>query len=182
MQIIIAGVINGHVACKYVYLRIFRGSDRMHKRDTIAVASWVGIALGLWVLAWIISSAIPVFSNLLSLIVRQPSALRCYIFNLLLLLTDGPIRQLVHLRLPGYPVAVHEQGPIPVLAEENHAHCGESNYHCYCMCAGMLLQEYSLCRLATFTNFSQCGLGLWVSGKAIHDNPSNASFSCANNA
>lgn len=27
-----------------------------------------------------------------------------------------------------------------------------------------------------------CGMGLWVSGKAMHDNPSSASFSCANNA
>lgn len=80
MQIIIAGVINGHVACKYVYLRIFRGSDRMHKRDTIAVASWVGIALGLWILAWIISSAIPVFSNLLSLIVRHPFSIETRTF------------------------------------------------------------------------------------------------------
>lgn len=26
-----------------------------------------------------------------------------------------------------------------------------------------------------------CGLGLYVSGKAIHDNPSSASFSCASN-
>ncbi|KAJ5232501.1 Amino acid transporter transmembrane [Penicillium chermesinum] len=66
--IIIAGVINGHVAFKYVYVRIYRGTDRMHKRDWVAVGSWVGIALGLWVLAWVISSAIPVFSNLLSLI------------------------------------------------------------------------------------------------------------------
>lgn len=31
-------------------------------------------------------------------------------------------------------------------------------------------------------NGMQCGLGLYVSGKAIHDNPSSASFSCANNA
>lgn len=69
IQIIIAGVINGHVAFKYVYVRIFRGTDRMHKRDWVAVSSWIGIALGLWILAWIISAAIPVFSNLLSLIV-----------------------------------------------------------------------------------------------------------------
>lgn len=53
-----------------MYVRIFRGTDRMHKRDWVAVTSWIGIALGLWILAWIISSAIPVFSNLLSLIVR----------------------------------------------------------------------------------------------------------------
>lgn len=69
IQIIIAGVINGHVAFKYVYIRIFRGTDRMHKRDLVAVGTWIGIGLLLWIIAWIISSAIPVFSNLLSLIV-----------------------------------------------------------------------------------------------------------------
>jgi len=68
-QIIIAGVINGHVAFKYVYIRIFRGTDRMHKRDLVAVGTWIGIGLILWIVAWIIASAIPVFSNLLSLIV-----------------------------------------------------------------------------------------------------------------
>lgn len=69
IQIIIAGVINGHVAFKYVYIRIFRGTDRMHKRDLVAVGTWIGIGLLLWIIAWIIASAIPVFSNLLSLIV-----------------------------------------------------------------------------------------------------------------
>jgi uncharacterized membrane protein len=34
-------VINGHVAFKYVYLRIFQGTDRMHKRDWIATGSWM---------------------------------------------------------------------------------------------------------------------------------------------
>lgn len=66
--IIIAGVINGHIAFKYVYTRVFRGTDRIHKRDWVAVSSWVGIGLVLWVIAWIIAEAIPVFSNLLSLI------------------------------------------------------------------------------------------------------------------
>lgn len=42
----------------------------MHKRDLIAIGSWIGVALSLWVIAWIISAAIPVFSNLLSLMVR----------------------------------------------------------------------------------------------------------------
>lgn len=41
----------------------------MHKRDLMAVGSWIGIAVALWVIAWIISTAIPVFSNLLSLMV-----------------------------------------------------------------------------------------------------------------
>lgn len=68
-QIIIAGVINGHIACKSIYTRVFAGTDRMHKRDMMAVGSWIGIALGLWIVAWIIAEAIPVFSNLLSLMV-----------------------------------------------------------------------------------------------------------------
>lgn len=68
-QIIIAGVINAHIACKSIYTRVFAGTDRMHKRDMMAVGSWIGIALSLWVVAWIIAEAIPVFSNLLSLMV-----------------------------------------------------------------------------------------------------------------
>lgn len=67
-KIITAGVVNGHVACKYVYVRIFRNSDRMHSRDLIATGSWVAIGFVVWILAWIIAEAIPVFDNLLSLI------------------------------------------------------------------------------------------------------------------
>lgn len=68
-QIVIAGVINGHVACKYIYVRVFRGTDHMQKRSLLSLGSWVAIALVLWVIAWIIAEAIPVFNNLLSLIV-----------------------------------------------------------------------------------------------------------------
>lgn len=64
----IAGVVNGHVACKYVYVRLFRNSDRMHKRDWVATGSWIAIGAVVWLLAWIIAEAIPVFNNLLSLI------------------------------------------------------------------------------------------------------------------
>ncbi|KAJ5957812.1 Amino acid transporter transmembrane [Penicillium viridicatum] len=67
-KIVIAGVINGHVAAKSLYVRIFAGTDRMHKRDWVSMGSWVGIAFGLWVIAWVIAEAIPVFNNLLSLI------------------------------------------------------------------------------------------------------------------
>ncbi|KAL4749576.1 hypothetical protein BDW72DRAFT_213994 [Aspergillus terricola var. indicus] len=67
--ILIAGVIMGHIACKQIYIRVFAKTDRMHKRDLVAVGSWVAIALGVWVAAWIVASAIPVFNNLLSLIV-----------------------------------------------------------------------------------------------------------------
>ena len=50
---------------------MFRGSDVIHQRSLLAVGSWVGIAFALWVLAWVIAEAIPVFNNLLGLIVRS---------------------------------------------------------------------------------------------------------------
>ncbi|KKK19958.1 hypothetical protein P175DRAFT_09771 [Aspergillus ochraceoroseus IBT 24754] len=141
--IVIAGVIYGHVAFKFVYLRIFRGTDRMHKRDFVAVWSWVGIALALWVLAWIIAEAIPVFGNLLSLITALFASWFTY---------------------------------------------GLSGIFWLYMNWGLWWSSPKKIAL-TFLNFLAitvaavtCGLGLWVSGKALHDNPSSASFSCANNA
>ncbi|CRG83253.1 N amino acid transport system protein [Talaromyces islandicus] len=66
--ILIAGVINGHIAAKSIYLRIFAGTDRIHKRDWTAVLSWIGIMLLLWIIAWIIAESIPIFGDLLGLI------------------------------------------------------------------------------------------------------------------
>ncbi|CAG8172776.1 unnamed protein product [Penicillium salamii] len=66
--VLIAGVIAGHVACKNIYIRLFRGSSHLHKRSMISVGSWVGIALVLWIVAWVIAESIPSFNDLLSLI------------------------------------------------------------------------------------------------------------------
>ncbi|KAE8382015.1 transmembrane amino acid transporter protein-domain-containing protein [Aspergillus bertholletiae] len=66
--VVIAGVIYGHVACKYIYVRVFRGSDHMHQKSMLSVGTWVGIALALWLIAWVIAESIPVFNDLLSLI------------------------------------------------------------------------------------------------------------------
>lgn len=67
--VVIAGVVFGHVACKYIYVRIFRGSAHNHQNSFLAIGSWVAIALGVWVVAWVIAESIPVFNELLSLIV-----------------------------------------------------------------------------------------------------------------
>ena len=142
-QIIGAGVVNGHIGLKYIYVRMFRGTDRMHKRDMVAVGSWVGIALTCWVIAWIIADAIPVFSDLLSLI----SSLFASWFS-------------------------YGLGGVYWL----HINKG---------------QWFSSPRKITLTIVNvviiliggcMCGLGLYVSGKAIHDGASNNSFSCASNA
>ena len=62
------GVIYGHVAAKYIYVRLYRGTDRMSKRTWSSFGVWALIVLILWTVAWIIAEAIPVFNDLLSLI------------------------------------------------------------------------------------------------------------------
>lgn len=66
--ILVAGVINGHVAAKYIYVRLFRGTDRMSKKSWSSFGMWAIIVTVLWTLAWIIAEAIPVFNDLLGLI------------------------------------------------------------------------------------------------------------------
>ncbi|KAF4767480.1 hypothetical protein N7455_011364 [Penicillium solitum] len=141
--IIGAGVVNGHIGLKYIYVRLFRGTDRMHKRDLLAVGSWVGIALACWVIAWIIADAIPVFSDLLSLI----SSLFASWFSYGL----GGVYWL-HINKGKW-----FSSPRKIALTIANV--------CIIMIGGCM-----------------CGLGLYVSGKAIHDDASNNSFSCASNA
>ena len=65
--IVIAGVINGHVAAKFVYVRLFRGTDKMSKDTWGAFFRWALIVFVLWTAAWIMAEAIPVFNDLLGL-------------------------------------------------------------------------------------------------------------------
>ncbi|KAM3073697.1 hypothetical protein ACMFMF_006900 [Clarireedia jacksonii] len=67
--IIIAGVIFGHVASKYIFNRIFAQNPRhIHNRTLTATISWLGITLLLWVTAFIIALSIPFFNELLGLV------------------------------------------------------------------------------------------------------------------
>ncbi|EAW15188.1 neutral amino acid permease [Aspergillus clavatus NRRL 1] len=163
--IIIAGVINGHIAFKYVYVRIFAGTDRMHKRDWVAVSSWVAIALSLWIIAWVIAEAIPVFSNLLSLIVSHTTPLP-------LLLQPPP----TNILLP--KTALFASWFTYGLSGIFWLYLNRGRY--FSSPRKILLTLVNLFCIAICLIL--CGLGLYVSGKQIHDDPSSTSFSCANNA
>ncbi|KAJ5113272.1 Amino acid transporter transmembrane [Penicillium angulare] len=141
--IVIAGVINSHVAAKSIYIRVFAGTDRMHKRDWVAVSSWVGIAIAPWIVAWIIAMAIPVFSSMLTLITALFGSWFTFIFTGIFGLH---LNQNMWFSSPRKMLLTF----LNTLA----------------ICVGLIL----------------CGLGLYSAGKSIHDNPSDASFSCANNA
>ncbi|OJJ29838.1 hypothetical protein ASPWEDRAFT_79820, partial [Aspergillus wentii DTO 134E9] len=144
--ILIAGVIYGHVSCKYIYLRLWKGTDRIHKRDFVAVSSWLAIGLVLWTIAWIIAEAIPVFSNLLSLIVRSTALFGSWF-------TYG-LSAIFWLFMNKGVYFSSKRKIFLTLVN---------------------IGTVGLC-------LTLCGLGLYVSGKAIHDDSGSKSFSCANNA
>jgi hypothetical protein len=66
--IIIAGVVNGSVACKYIYIRMWKGTNVVHQKSFKSLGSWIGICATLWVVAWLLAEAIPNFNLLLGLI------------------------------------------------------------------------------------------------------------------
>lgn len=69
--IIIAGVLNAHVASTAVYRWAWkkRGSPMVYKeRSPRAWVSWIVIVITVWTLAWLIAEAIPTFKYLLGLV------------------------------------------------------------------------------------------------------------------
>ena len=67
--VIIAGVINGHIAVKCLYVKLFRNrdDDLIHQNTLRAWAYWVIICAICWIGAGLLASGIPVFENILSL-------------------------------------------------------------------------------------------------------------------
>lgn len=65
-QILVAGVINGHVAITMVF-KTFR-PHLMTSKSCKAIAYWVLFCLLLWLAAWMLAESIPHFDNLLGLV------------------------------------------------------------------------------------------------------------------
>jgi len=71
--IIIAGVINGHVCAKLIFMRLFTGkngekSRHMTTHSWTGWLTWIGICAAIWVAAFIIAEVIPFFNDLLGVI------------------------------------------------------------------------------------------------------------------
>ncbi|KAF2710640.1 hypothetical protein K504DRAFT_377543 [Pleomassaria siparia CBS 279.74] len=77
--IVIAGVVNGSVACKYIYVRMWKDSkdDVIHQNNLKSIGSWVAVCAVLWIASFVIAEAIPNFNLLLGLI----AALFCSWFS-----------------------------------------------------------------------------------------------------
>lgn len=85
----------------------------------MAVGSWIGIAVALWVIAWIISTAIPVFSNLLSLMVSRPYMQASKEFLADSRTIDSTIRKLVQFWSSRYLLAISQQETLVLFAQED---------------------------------------------------------------
>ena len=139
-QILLAGVIYGHVAAKYIYVRIFRGTRHMGSRTWLAIGSWAGITLTLWVIAWIIAESIPNFNSLLGLI----SALFASWF------TYG-------------------------MSGIFWLYLNWGNYTLNWKKMSLTALNFAIFWIGA----AICGIGLYASGKSIHDSPSGGSWSCS---
>lgn len=69
--IVVAGVVNGSVACKYIYLRVWTGTDVIHQKSFKSIGSWVSVCGICWFVSWVIAESIPNFNSLLALIVSS---------------------------------------------------------------------------------------------------------------
>ncbi|KAF2266613.1 hypothetical protein CC78DRAFT_552304 [Lojkania enalia] len=65
---VIAGVIYGSVVSKFIYLRLWKGTNVVHEKTVKSVESWVAICAITWFVAWVIAEAIPKLNLLLGLI------------------------------------------------------------------------------------------------------------------
>ncbi|CAI6338781.1 unnamed protein product [Periconia digitata] len=141
--ILLAGVIYGHVASKYVYVRLFRGTKHMSTRTPLALGTWAGITFVFWLIAWIIAQSIPSFSTLLGLISALFASWFTYGMSgaLWLYLNHGRYTQ---------------------------------NWKKMCLTA--------LNIWLVIMGFVICGVGLYASGKTIHENTGGASWTCGDNS
>lgn len=69
----------------------------MHQKTFLATGTWVAIGLSTWTVAWIIAESIPVFNELLSLIVCSRGFLLFITKRVLICCAEFPLRKLVQL-------------------------------------------------------------------------------------
>lgn len=159
--IVIAGVIIAHVGAKTIYVRMFRGTKRMNQKSLVSYGTWVLIVLILWVVAWVIANAIPVFNDILNILAAAFAS--WFSFGL-----EG----LFWLHMNKGTINSVRKISLAIL-----------NVFLVLMCCVLVSTSHSLVKPHWTDRDSQCGMGLWVSGEsvAISVKTAHAPFSCADN-
>lgn len=66
--LIVSTVLTTHMASKYVFIRLLRGSKHLVDRSPIHWGVWLACTFGSTIIAYVIASGVPIFSGLVSLI------------------------------------------------------------------------------------------------------------------
>ena len=150
---------NGHIGLKYIYFRACRKSDLLHSRSWKSVGIWLALGLTCWVVAWIISEGIPVFSNLNSLIVCHPF-IKNFQQTCLTVLQSALFASWFSYGLSGI-------------------YWLHLNYGQWFSSPKKILLTILNVGIALI-GLILCALGLYASGTAIHNDASSTVFTCAN--
>lgn len=71
ITIVIAGVVNGSVGAKQIYMRFWSWKKQpkvVQEKSFKSYGSWIAIVVTIWLLAWIIAESIPTFEYVLALV------------------------------------------------------------------------------------------------------------------
>lgn len=65
---LVIGVIYANVSAKYIYFRIMGSSRHAHSNTVIGWGVWIGVMVGIWIIAFIFSEVVPSMGDFLSLL------------------------------------------------------------------------------------------------------------------
>jgi hypothetical protein len=66
LTIVVAGVVNAHVACKCIYLRVC--PKIIQQRSFKSLGTWIAIVAACWIIAWVLAESIPSFPYMLGIV------------------------------------------------------------------------------------------------------------------
>ena len=132
VTIVIAGVVNGSVGAKQIYLRLWQWRKQpevVQAKTAKSIFSWVAIVVSFWVLAWVIAESIPSFEHVLALVAALLSGWYSCKFSVALeqLMRQHTNRFCDDSRYHEFSLVPHEQGSTVVQCTENLPHdpeCG----------------------------------------------------------
>ncbi|WVQ65298.1 uncharacterized protein L199_003474 [Kwoniella botswanensis] len=64
----ISSTVNQHLAAKYIFVRLLKGTEHLQKKTIVHWATWLGVSSACGIAAFIIAEAIPFFGSLIGLL------------------------------------------------------------------------------------------------------------------
>lgn len=79
LGLVVSACLYLHVAAKYLFVRILRGSGHLERNSWVHWATWLGLTFGLGVVAFVLAEAIPIVSVLFLSLLFSSSSYCCIV-------------------------------------------------------------------------------------------------------